>query len=232
MSKILLIDDDKEILTINMRYLQDEGHQVKAATGANTGLRLVSEFQPDCIVLDVMMPNIDGFTACQKIKEITDAPVIFLSGRTDEDDKIKGLLLGADDYMIKPYSLKELSTRIQVLIRRFSATSKTSDNIMSFPPLSINTSERKAYYNDEEIPLTGREYDLLVMLASKPNTTITFEEIGKQLFEVYTEADRRTVTVSASRLRKKLDEYVGLSNFIETVWSQGYLFHYSDGSHK
>lgn len=226
MAKILLIDDDKEILTINMRYLQDEGFQVKAATGAVTGLRLIGEFQPDCIVLDVMMPNMDGFTACQKIREISDAPIIFLTGRTDEDNKINGLLLGADDYMIKPYSLRELSTRIRVLIRRFSSTANASQTIMSFPPLSINTLEKKAYYNEEVIDLTGREYELLVLLASKPNTTVTFEEIGKALFDVYTEADRRTITVSASRLRKKLADYIGLADYIQTVWSQGYQFHY------
>lgn len=225
MPNLLLIDDDKEVLTINMRYFQKEGYTVKATTGGNSALKLIPDFQPDCIVLDVMMPNMDGFTVCEKIKELSDAPIIFLTGKTEEDDKIKGLLLGADDYMIKPYSLRELSARIQVLIRRYSAVkTATPSNILSFPPLSLDIASHKAYYNEEEILLSSREYELLYYLASKPGTTVTFEELGEAMFSTYTESDRRTVMVTASRLRKKLDLYVGLADMIDTVWSKGYKF--------
>ncbi len=225
MSNLLLIDDDKEVLTINMRYFQKEGYTVKATTGGNSALKLIPDFKPDCIVLDVMMPNMDGFTVCEKIKELSDAPIIFLTGKTEEDDKIKGLLLGADDYMIKPYSLRELSARIQVLIRRYGAVkTATPSNILSFPPLSLDIASHKAYYNEEEILLSSREYELLFYLASKPGTTVTFEELGEAMFSTYTESDRRTVMVTASRLRKKLDLYVGLADMIDTVWSKGYKF--------
>ena len=118
MPKLLLIDDDKEVLKINAKYFIQDGYTVKAATNARTAYKLLKDYTPDCIVLDVMMPGIDGFKACTELKKLCQAPVIFLTGRDSEDDKVQGLLLGADDYMIKPYSLRELSARIQVLIRR------------------------------------------------------------------------------------------------------------------
>ena len=126
MPKLLLIDDDKEVLKINAKYFIQDGYTVKAATNARTAYKLLKDYTPDCIVLDVMMPGIDGFKACTELKKLCQAPVIFLTGRDSEDDKVQGLLLGADDYMIKPYSLRELSARIQVLIRRYQKTSVVS----------------------------------------------------------------------------------------------------------
>lgn len=225
MAKLLLIDDDKEVLTINMKYFRNEGYEVKATTGATVGLRLIEEFQPDCIILDIMMPKMDGFSACSEIKKITNAPIIFLTGKTEEDDKIKGLLLGADDYMIKPYSLRELSARVQVLIRRCSASASAPVlNRLDFPPLSLDIARRKAYYNEEEIQLSNREYELLYYLASKPNEIVSFQELTEIMFGSYSDSDRRTVMVTASRLRKKMELYTGLADLIETAWGKGYQF--------
>jgi DNA-binding response OmpR family regulator len=236
MNKLLLIDDDKEVLTINTKHFRQLNYEVNYATSANSALKKLESFTPDCIVMDVMMPGIDGFKACTKIKEICQAPIMFLTGRDSEDDKIKGLLLGADDYMVKPYSLRELEVRIQVLIRRYQAISSTQamqTGILDFPLLTIENDKRKVTYKQTskkgeiiplELSLTNKEYDLLYMLASSPNKVFTFEDIGKAIWGGYLESDRKTIMVTASRLRKKLDLYQGLSKYVETVWAQGYKF--------
>ncbi len=224
MPTLLLIDDDKEVLTINSKYFKQLHYEVKAVTNARSALTLLKSFSPDCIVMDVMMPGMDGFKACTKIKEMCSSPIIFLTGKDSEDDKIQGLLLGADDYMVKPYSLRELEVRIQVLIRRYQNTPTAKSNILEYPPLRLDLTKHKAYYLDEEISLSNKEYDLLNLLAGTPNHVFTFEEIGNSIWNSYLESDRKTIMVTASRLRKKLDTYPGLSHFIETVWSQGYQF--------
>ncbi len=225
MPKLLLIDDDKEVLTINSKFFKQLNYDVKAVTTAQGALTLLKDFTPDCIVMDVMMPGMDGFQACPKIKKLCSAPIIFLTGKDAEADKIQGLLLGADDYMVKPYSLRELEVRIQVLIRRYSqVTAAETSSILEYPPLRLDLNKHKAYYNEEELPLSNKEYDLLYLLASSPNRVFTFEEIGNAIWNSYLESDRKTIMVTASRLRKKLDGYPGLSRFIETVWSQGYQF--------
>ena len=144
MLKLLLVDDDKEVLTINMKYFQQLKYDVKAITNARNILKYVETFMPDCIVMDVMMPGIDGFKACTRIKETYEIPVIFLTGRDTEDDKIQGLLLGADDYMVKPYSLRELDARIQVLVRRYSMNTVRNTNVIEYPPLRLKQNAHKA----------------------------------------------------------------------------------------
>lgn len=224
MPKLLLIDDDTEVLSVNKKYFMKEHYEVKTADCAQKGLKILSSFNADCILLDIMMPGMDGFEACRRIRKISKAPIIILSGKTSEDDKINGLMLGADDYMIKPYSLRELSARIQVQIRRHNATRISTAATIDYPPLKLDLAMHKAFYDTEEILLTNREYELLYLLASRPNQTVTFEQIGEAVFGSYAPSDRRTIMVTASRLRKKLENYTGLSNFIETVWSKGYLF--------
>lgn len=235
MSKLLLIDDDKEVIKINAKYFRQLQYEVEYATNAKSALKKLEAFHPDCIVMDVMMPGMDGFKACTKIKEICQAPIIFLTGRDSEDDKIHGLLLGADDYMVKPYSLRELEVRIQVLIRRYQSagSSASLSGGLDFPLLHIDKEHHKAYYkrrhsdeatSREEIQLTNKEYDMLTLLASSPGKVFTFEDIGNAVWGGYIESDRKTIMVTASRLRKKLALYQGLSKYIETVWSQGYQF--------
>lgn len=228
MANLLLIDDDKEVLSINMRYFHKEGYTVKATTGGISALKLIPEFIPDCIVLDIMMPGMDGYTVCKKIRELTDAPIIFLTGKSDEEDKIRGFEAGADDYLVKPYSLRELNARIQAMLKRYSNTKKPSPTMLDFSPLSLDIATHKAYYNDEEIPLSSREYELLYYLASRPDEIVTFEELGNAMFASSTDSDRRTVMVTASRLRKKMENYVGLVDVIRTVWSKGYKFSVSN----
>ena len=224
MQKLLLVDDDTEVLAVNKKYFEQDGFLIRTAASAEDAYRVLGEFKPDCILLDVMMPGTDGFQACDKIKKLSGgAPVIFLTGRVSEDDKVEGLMLGADDYIEKPYSLKELKARVTVQLRKKTAKAQEQSNILSIPPLKIDIVAHKAFYNDTEIPLSNREYELLYMLAGKKNNVVTFEEIGSAFFGVYSEADRRTVMVTASRMRKKLEDYTGLDNIVETVYSKGYI---------
>lgn len=179
-----------------------------------------------CIILDVMMPEINGFSACKKFRTISNAPIIFLSGRADEEDRIKGLTIGADDYITKPYSLRELAIRIEIHIRRYEANNQTKQelSVWEFPPLTIDIIKRKVYWNDEPISLSNKEFDILKTLAEKPGETFRFDEIGNAVWGDYLESDRRSIMVNMSRLRKKLQNYEGLENIIESVWSQGYRF--------
>ena len=223
MAKLMLIDDDKEVLAINYKYFQKKGYEVSAYASAVQAIKALPNIQPDCIVLDVMMPELDGFHAFPKIRKATQAPVIFLTGRTEENDRINGLLLGADDYMIKPYSLRELEVRIMVQLRKNNISN--TENHLEFPPLSIDITSHKVFYNEnEEIILSNREYEFLYLLVTHPRETLTFSFIGETLWGTYSDSDRRTIMVIASRLRKKICSYSGLENIIETVWSQGYQF--------
>lgn len=223
MKTLMLIDDDYEVLTINQKYFQNEGYDVLIFENAIEAIEALDTENVDCIILDIMMPHLDGMSALPLIRKKSSAPVIFLTGKDSEDDKINGLLSGADDYMIKPYSLKELSARIKVQLRKTTPVSKS--NILSFPPLTIDKMKHKAFYDQsEEINISNREYDLLLLFASHPGETITFRQIAESMWKSYNDDDRKTIMVTTSRLRKKLERYKGLENCIETVYGKGYKF--------
>lgn len=225
MAVLLLIDDDKEVLEINKKYLTGEGYTVYIADNPKKGIELAKKSSPDCILLDVMMPDMNGYEVCEIIRSFSTAPIIFLTGKNSEDDKITGLMKGADDYIVKPYSIRELKARIEVILRRVGGTkSPSSANILTFGNLKINKLDHKAYFHDTDLGLANREYEVLLYLASHPNKEVTYEELGSALFETYMESDRRSVMVNVSRLRKKMTIDSELENMIETVWSKGYKF--------
>ncbi len=226
MADLLLIDDDTDVLEINRKYLSGEGFTVHIADTPKKGIDLARQIAPSCIVLDVMMPEMDGFEVCKIIRTFSSVPIIFLTGKSSEDDKINGLLTGGDDYLVKPYGLRELSARIQALLRRASMqnTPAVNTNTLILGDLVIDKLEHNAVYKGEDLCLAKREYDVLLYLATNPNRDITFEELGTALFGVYSEPDRRSVMVNVSRLRKKMTVDFVLENMIETVWSKGYRF--------
>lgn len=236
MATVLLIDDDREVLAINKTYLSQEGFTVHTSDHPRDGLRLAQSVHPDCIVLDVMMPEINGIELCAKLKEYTQAPIILLSGCTSEDDRITGLTSGAEDYMLKPYSLRELKARIDLQLRRSrqlkasaavssnTTKQKTPSTTLVIGNLKIDRLAHKAFYFDEDLHLANREFEVLSYMAEHPNREITFEELGTMLFGSYQELDRRSVMVNVSRLRKKFEGNHELENHIETVWSKGYRF--------
>ena len=223
---LLLIDDDDAVLEMNGKYLASQGFKVFTSSNPMTGLNMVKTKKPDLIVLDIMMPGMNGYELCSKIRQFSNVPIIFLTGNASEDDKINGFVTGGDDYLIKPFSLKELKVRIDALLRRVGlfSTPKVDNNILYFGDLKINIALHKAFYLDTDLQLTNRDYDILMYFCNHPNKVITFEELGNALLGVYTELDRRTIMVNVSRLRKKLDIDYALSNMIETVWSKGYKF--------
>lgn len=225
MATLLLIDDDIEVLELNKKYLTSEGFTVHICSDPHKGVSIAQSHAPDCILLDIMMPGMNGLQVCQKIREFSSAPIIFLTGKDSEDDKINGLMTGADDYIVKPYSIREVRARIDVLLRRFNREiSKANANILCFQNLTIDKVAHKAFYKGEDLCLANREYEVLLFLASHPNKEITFEELGTALLGAYLESDRRSVMVHVSRLRKKFEGIYELQNMIETVWSKGYKF--------
>lgn len=225
MAVILMIDDDREVLEINKKYLTGEGFDVAIASSAQQGIRLAKQCSPDCILLDVMMPDRNGYEVCRMLRSFTSAPILFLTGKSSEDDKITGLTCGADDYIVKPYSLRELKARIDILLRRMGQLKAASDNhSLVIGNLTIDKVAHKALFLGEDLGLANREYEVLLYLAEHPDRDITFEELGNALFGTYMEADRRSVMVNVSRLRKKFDGNHELSNHIETVWGKGYRF--------
>lgn len=218
---VLLVDDDSEALTIYRRFLERKGFTVGTCADGGQMLDFLKTGKADCIVLDVMMPGEDGFSVFKKLRDLSRAPVIFLSGKTEEQDRIRGLSLGADDYMTKPCSLEELALRIGIQIRKQKSEEERED-VLSVPPLSIRLLERKVFCGEEEILLSNREYELLVLFAKNPGRTLTFEEIGTAINGTYLLSDRQAVMMTASRLRKKLEQYAGVTGLIETVWGEGY----------
>ncbi|SFB14009.1 DNA-binding response regulator, OmpR family, contains REC and winged-helix (wHTH) domain [Acetitomaculum ruminis DSM 5522] len=221
--KLLFVDDDLEVLKINKKYFETEGFKVKVTNSAKEAKKIVTNFSPDLIVLDVMMPDIDGFGICKALRKITKVPILFLSGKIDEEAKIKGFSLGGDDYLEKPCSLLELKARIIANIRR-SQTYDNNSSIKNFGNLSIDEKSHKVSWMDEEISLSKREYQLLSFFLEKEGDIVTFEDIGKEMFGMYSEDDRRVVMVQVSRLRKKLNAYAKDNELIETIWSKGYKF--------
>lgn len=219
----MLIDDDREVLQINGEYLRKKGFHAFLAASVENACSILEKHAVQCVVMDVMMPEVDGFEGFKRIRRLTDAPILFLTARTQEQDRIRGLMLGADDYIVKPCSLEELTLRIRINIRRQQKTEGAS-GILEFPPLRIDLLQQKAYYNGTEIPLSQREFQLLSLLAQHPGELMTFEQIGEKLFGNYMESERKNIMVSTSRLRKKLEGYVGLEYMIETTWGKGYRF--------
>lgn len=219
--RLLFVDDDKEILQINKKYFTNENYFVEVTDSVAAAEKIIKDFNPDIIILDVMMPKTDGFTACIKFRGITNVPILFLSGKVTEEDKIKGFDAGADDYLEKPCSLAELKARINANIRRTQSydvvpTSKRVGN------LCIDEVLHKVMWYDEEIDLSKREYQLLMLFVKNEERLLTFEDIGIEMFGNYTNDDRRIVMVQVSRLRKKLELYTKKTELIETVWSKGY----------
>lgn len=224
MHTLLLIDDDREMLEITSSNFRDKEYTVYTANSGVGGLRLFEQTKPDCVILDIMMPDTNGFEVCRRIRKTSNVPVIFLTGRISEDDKVSGLLLGADDYVEKPFGFRELEARVQTAIRRAAPAATGASGILSFPPLEIDITAHRATCAGEDLYLTAREYSLLYMLAISGGEVVTYEDIGKQIWGSYREDDRGTVMVSVSRLRKKMENNPVTAQMIETVWSIGYKF--------
>lgn len=225
-SKILIVDDEREIADVVALYLQNENYDVVKAYNGKDALRLVEEEKPDMALLDVMLPDIDGFTILQKIRENYTFPVIMLTAKTEYMDKITGLTLGADDYIAKPFNPLELVARVKAQLRRFTKYnegSKTQEDLIDFGGLLLNRNTHECVYNEKKLTLTPIEFDILWILCENRGQVISSEQLFEQVWkEKYYKNSNNTVMVHIRHLREKMSDPTGKSDFIKTVWGVGY----------
>ena len=223
--KILIVDDDNNIAELISLYLTKECFETRIVNDGEQALKDFASFQPDLILLDLMLPGIDGYQVCREIRHTSDVPIIMLSAKGEVFDKVLGLELGADDYMIKPFDSKELVARVKAVLRRFQP-SRTDEvptaKIVQYPDLIINQSNYSVIYQGNSIDMPPKELELLYFLASSPNQVFTREQLLDHIWGYEYIGDTRTVDVHIKRLREKIKDHPSWS--ISTVWGIGYKF--------
>jgi two-component system response regulator ResD len=226
-AKILVVDDEQKIREVVRMYLEKEGFSVGEAADGQEALDLYAGADWDLVVLDLMMPGLDGWTVCREIRKTTNIPIIMLTARDAEVDRIIGLELGADDYVVKPFSPRELVARVKAVLRRSQAVpAKSIDRpaAITYPGLSIEPESRQVMVAGIPVSLTPKEYDLLYQMVKSPNWIFTREELLGFVWGYDYLGDTRTVDTHVSRLRDKLQKASGKEPFISTVWGVGYKF--------
>ena len=224
--KILVVDDEA-LLVKGIRFnLQNEGYDVITGSDGLDAVRLVQEQNPDLLVLDVMMPNMDGLSACSKIREFSDIPIILLTAKVDDMDKLMGFDHGADDYLTKPFNILELKARIRALLRRSRATEKHSapGNTLTIGTITLDLDARNAYHSGQIADLTAKEFDVVEFLMRNPNRVYSREALLDTIWAYEYRSDIRTVDVHIRRLREKLEENPAEPKYILTKWGVGYYF--------
>lgn len=219
-SRVIIIDDDKHICQILKEYFEYDGFAVIIAYNGKAGLKKIEQEQPDIIVLDIMLPGLTGWQVCQQLRPQNKTPIIFLSAKNEETDRITGLELGGDDYVSKPFSPKEVVVRAKTILRRIKHQQK-NDQLLEFPGITINKNLRQVKVEGKEINLTPKEFDLLWALASVKKV-FARENLLSKVWDYQYYGDVRTVDTHIKSLRKKLGEPV--SSYIKTVWGVGYKF--------
>lgn len=229
MKKILIIEDDLNIQGIEKDYLEANSFSVSTAADGETGLKIALSGDFDLILLDIMLPKMDGLEVCRKIRHEKDIPILLVSAKKEDLDKIKGLGFGADDYIVKPFSPGELVARVIAHISRYNRlTAKekknTDDKDITIGALKLEKASRRAYINDTEIVLTNKEFDLIYFLAKSPDTVFTKEELFNEIWNYDSIGETSTITVHVNRIRDKIKEIDPNLDFIHTVWGRGYRF--------
>ena len=223
MLKILLVDDDPNIRQLVNLYLQKEGFEVTMADRGDEALKMFKASPPNLILLDIMLPGMDGWQVCREVRKISNIPIIMLTAKDETFDKVLGLELGADDYVAKPFDMKELVARIKAVTRRFQAADAPEKELV-FPGLTININQYTVMYMGKELEMPPKELELLYFLASHPGMVFTREQLLEQVWGYDYFGDSRTVDVHVKRLREKLTEGEKLGWQIKTVWGVGYKF--------
>lgn len=227
MSKILIVEDELTIAELEKDYLELSGYEVKIANDGMEGLGFSLTEDFDLYILDIMLPGMDGFEICSRIREKSNVPIILVSAKKDDADKIKGLGLGADDYMTKPFSPSELVARVKAHLARYErliTSSNTSGDIVEVKGIRIDNVSRRVYVNGEEKSFTSREYELLLFLAQHPNRVFTKEELFREIWDMESIGDIATVTVHIKKIREKIETNSSKPMYIETIWGVGYRF--------
>lgn len=222
--KLLVVDDDPNICEMLRIYLENEGYRVKTAADGIDALNVFKVYEPDLVLLDIMMPKKDGWQVCREIREISSKPVIMVTAKNEVFDKVLGLELGADDFIVKPFEMKEISARIKAVLRRYNAHSKNADEeVVKFEHIEISLQKYELKLNGKAIDIPPKELELLYFLASNCNRVFTRDQLLDKVWGFDYLGDSRTVDVHVKRLREKLE---GVSDkwALKTVWGVGYKF--------
>ena len=224
-TRILMVDDEPVVTEVVERYLRLEDFEVSLASDGVEALRLAEDWVPDLVVLDLMLPGVDGLEVCRRIRKDSQVPIIMLTARGEEADRIVGLEMGADDYVVKPFSPRELVARIKSVLRRTSnGPAQSLEGALRFGNCTINPQSRVTTSNGEDVQLTSKEFDLLYFLASHPNQAFTRDQLMDKVWDFTYAADLSTVTVHIRRLREKIEPDPVKPRHIKTVWGVGYKF--------
>lgn len=227
MSKILIIEDEEAIAELEKDYLELSGFSVEIASRGDQGLYKALNEEVDLIILDLMLPEIDGYEICKAIRKEKQTPIIMVSAKKEDIDKIHGLGLGADDYMTKPFSPSELVARVKAHMARYErliGSGVSKNDVVEIRGIKIDKSARRVWINKEEKNFTSKEFELLTFLAENPNRVFTKEELFRQIWDMESVGDIATVTVHIKKIREKVEFNTSKPQYIETIWGVGYRF--------
>lgn len=227
MSKILIVEDEESIADLEKDYLELSGFEVEIQNNGDDGLKDALEKDFDLLILDLMLPGTDGFEICRRVREAKNMPIIMVSAKRDDIDKIRGLGLGADDYMTKPFSPSELVARVKAHLARYErliGSNVQENDVIEIRGIKIDKTARRVWINGEEKNFTTKEFDLLTFLAQNPNHVFTKEELFKKIWDMESIGDIATVTVHIKKIREKIEFNTAKPQYIETIWGVGYRF--------
>ena len=227
MSKILIVEDEESIAELEKDYLELSGFDVEVANDGLIGYQKAMEEDYNLVILDLMLPGMDGFEICRKLREEKNTPIIMVSAKKDDIDKIRGLGLGADDYMTKPFSPSELVARVKAHLSRYErliGSAAEVNKVIEIRGLKIDTTARRVWVNGQEKAFTTKEFDLLTFLASHPNHVYTKDELFSEIWDMESIGDIATVTVHIKKIREKIEMDTSNPQYIETIWGVGYRF--------
>ena len=227
MSKILIIEDEETIADLEKDYLEMSGYEVMIENDGTKGLEAATSEDVDLVILDLMLPGVDGYDICKQVREEKNIPIIMVSAKKDDIDKIRGLGLGADDYMTKPFSPSELVARVKAHLSRYErliGSNHKSNDMVEIRGIKIDKTARRVYVNGEEKIFTTKEFDLLTFLAENPNHVYTKEELFREIWDMDSIGDIATVTVHIKKIREKIEFDTSKPQYIETIWGVGYRF--------
>ena len=227
MSKVLIVEDELSIAELEKDYLELSSFEVEIETDGQQGLEKALKNDFDMIILDIMLPGVDGFEICKQIREAKEIPILMVSARKEDIDKIRGLGLGADDYITKPFSPSELVARVKAHLARYErliGSAVEENKVIEIRGLKIDTTARRVWVNGVEKNFTTKEFDLLTFLASHPNHVYTKDELFSEIWDMESIGDIATVTVHIKKIREKIEYDTSNPQYIETIWGVGYRF--------
>ena len=227
MSRILIVEDEVAIADLEKDYLELSGFEVEIENDGTKGLERALHEEFDLFIIDLMLPGVDGFEICKKIREIKNTPILMVSAKKDDIDKIRGLGLGADDYVTKPFSPSELVARVKAHLARYErliGSNMPQNDIIEIRGIKIDKTARRVWVNGEEKQFTTKEFDLLTFLAENPNHVFTKEELFRKIWDMESIGDIATVTVHIKKIREKIEMNTNKPQYIETIWGVGYRF--------